>query len=226
MTKRLWFLALLIGSFAFSQEETVPFTGDSMKTTENIRMSIGLQTNVFDRWKINDNLAAANLPEVNNVGVEFFLGWRYTGEKYTIDTEFGWFQNSKETNQHENKLQNFNVRLRVNRFVVNTKNFHLTAGLQTSYGFNELNLYSKTNVIDMNNLVPENNSGYLRLRNQLWSAGPNISFGFGKDPKKSIRLNIAYEYGITRGRWKSDFASITNTVQEQGQGRWLFGIML
>lgn len=226
MTKRLWLFALWISCFGFAQEDTVPFTGDSMKTEENFRLTIGLQANVFDRWKINENLANANLPEINSLGIEFFLGWRYTGEKYTADTEFGLFQSTKETGSHENKLQNFNVRLRVNRFIVNTKNFHLTAGIQTTYAFNELNLYSKTNVIDMNDLVPENNSGYLRLRNQMWSAGPNISFGFGKDPKKSIRFNIAYEYGITRGRWKSDFASITNTVQEQGQGRWLFGILL
>lgn len=226
MNFKILVLALFFG-LVFAQEETEveEFSGDSMKKNET-RFYIGLQGSVMGDWKLNEQFRSIDFSEIPNQGLEFTMGLKYTGEEYTIDSEFGFMANNKQNTNFKTNLMSSAIRLKFGKLLFNTEGFHLTTGLQASFNFNEIDVTEKNQVVDINNLSTLTMPSQLRLRNNMLAAGPMIGFGFGKIAKKSIRFYAAYEHGLTRGRWKSDYYSVLNTVQEQGQGRWLFGITL
>lgn len=228
MNKTILVLLLAFG-YAWSQEQNdsdlVSFDGDSMKKSKSVFYG-GLQGNAISGWNLNNNLAAAGFAEIPDQALEFVFGVKFTGEQYTFDAEFGFMGNNKQNNNFRTNLLSAPVRLKFGRLLFNQPGFHLTAGVVGGMYFNEVEAFEKNQSVDFNDLGASALPTKLTLRNNLLVAGPVIGFGFGKQAQKSIRFYVSYEHGLTRGRWKSDYANVLNTVQEQGQGRWLFGIVL
>ena len=120
----------------------------------------------------------------------------------------------------------FTSRLRFHYNIVNKEKFAFTGGLNLAYGGNQVTFNSKNRTIDLNDLQPNNNSGEYTLRNNMLFAGPSVAFYYNIGKKMRLRLNVGYEFALTNGRWKSDYANIANTVNENGNNRFLFNLSL
>ena len=226
MKYRIIFVILFSITSLFAQEEELEaFSGDSMKKTHP-HFYLGLQGNITSGWNINQTLISQGFSPIADNGLEFTLGLKQTGEQFTFDVEGGFLVNNQQNQNYRTNLYTSVGRIKFGKLLVNKERFHLTAGIQSAFTRNDIELFKKDQVVDLANLDPNNQPTQLRLRNHMLAAGPMIGFGFGKIAKKSIRFYVAYEHGLTRGRWKSDFGPVNNTIEEQGQGRWLFGITL
>jgi len=220
--KKLVVTLFLLTSYAMfaqsSEEET------KKKVTTDYYFGIGAQ--VQNKYDLNDKLKLANLPELKEFIPELQLGVNIFGEKFSGDVEFG-FLFSKE-DKGDNKIQDlaFSARLKVHYNFINKEKVAFTGGLNIASTGSQVDLYSKGNSIDLNNLEPDSNSGHVSLRNNVFYVGPSAALYLFKDKSTRVRLNLGYEFALTNGKWKSDFASVNNTVKEIGNNRFIFGISL
>ena len=221
MKKSILFLALLVTSFGYSQEND---DSTSKKTIADLYIGIGAQ--VHDDYNLNNKLRMSNVAELKTVSPEFTVGLNVFGEKYSGDVEFGFLYSKNSEGNTKNQVMGFSTRLRVHYNLVNQDKFAFTSGLNISSTSSEIDIYSRNNVIDFNDLNPANNGGHINLRNQTFYTGPSIAFYFFKDKKTKLRINAGYELAFTNGKWKSDFASTENRVKENGNNRFVFGISL
>ena len=83
-------------------------------------------------------------------------------------------------------------------------------------------MYSQNNQVDVNNLAASTTS-YIRLRNNMFFAGPSIGFAIKNKGEQLVRLNVVYEFALITGKWKSDFANVSNSINENGQSRLMIG---
>lgn len=215
-------IALLFVSVAFAQETTSTTTKEKPK----FYFTYGLNAQVHDELAIDKKLRAAGLPEVNSFTPELFIGMTLFDKKFSGDLDFG-FLNSKNDNAgNENRYIGFTTRLRVHYNLINKEKIAFTTGLNLSNTQGELNIYAKNNAFDLNDLTPVNNVGNVSLKNSMVYFGPSASLYLFKNKSTKLRLNLGYEFAITNGKWKSDYASVNNTVNEQGNNRFVFGITL
>ena len=218
MKKTLFFLAMLTFGIISAQEETK----ENKKVAVDFYIGIGLQAH--DEYNLNKRLMNANVAEIETVMPELSFGLNFFGEKYSGDAEFGFLFSKNSFENTKNQYVGFTSRVRVHYNLVNKEKVAFTTGLSLSSTSSDLSIYSRNNVIDFNDLNPANNGGQIRIRNQVFYAGPSVSVYLFKN--KKVRLNAGYEFAFTNGRWKSDYASTQNRVKENGNNRFVFGISL
>ncbi len=226
MKKVLLSVLMLSSVIALAQEETKVV--DSVKTSKSYKLEtyIGFTGNVNDGMNLNKKLKNANLPELNSFVPEVHFGLNLFMEKYSGDIEFGFLFAKPNEGNNEMKYRGFNTRLRVHYNVVNQEKFAFTTGLGLAFLGNQYDIYSKDNTIDLNDLEPNNNSGHVSFTNQMLYFGPSASVYLFKKSSMQIRVNVGYEFALTRGRYRSEFGSILNNVGESGNNRFVFGITL
>lgn len=190
-----------------------------------ITTTIGINAQVMD-FKINDLIDRQGLPTIETVMPEFTLGINFYGKKVSVDTELGILYANPDRNGNETKYISYAARLRAHYNLVNQTKFAFTTGLNFAFSGNEMDIYSKSNIIDLNDLNPSFNTGHVSLKNNMFYAGPSIAAYLFKSSKFPVRLNAGYEFALSRGRWNSDFGSVINTVNERGNNRFVFGITL
>jgi hypothetical protein len=214
-------IALFFVSWSFAQEK-------EGTTTEKPKFyfTYGLNAQVQDELNIDKKLKAAGLPEVNSFTPEFFIGMTMFGKKYSGDLDFGFLNSKNDTGNNENRYIGFTTRLRVHYNLINKEKVAFTTGLNLSNTIGELIVYTKNNSIDLNDLTPANNVGNLSVKNSMFYVGPSASLYLFNNKSTKLRLNIGYEFAFTNGKWKSDYADVNNTVKEQGNNRFVFGITL
>ena len=101
-----------------------------------------------------------------------------------------------------------------------------TAGANLAFTSSSLNVFANNNLIDLNNLANTINVNHLGLRNNMLYLGPSVSFTTFQKARFPIRLNVGYEFALTRGRWQSDFTSLDNTFGEFGKNRLIIFISI
>jgi len=220
--KNLKFLiALLFVSWSFAQESETP-------TTEKPKFyfTYGINAQVQDKLNIDSKLQNVGLPALNSFTPELFVGMTLFGQKFSGDVDFGFLNSKNESGTNSNRYIGFTTRIRAHYNIVNKEKIAFTGGLNISNTTGELIVYANNNVFDVNNLNPINNLGTVSLRNTMFFAGPSASLYLFNNKKTKIRLNAGYEFAFTNGKWKSDYASVLNTVKEQGNNRFVFGISL
>lgn len=218
--KKVFVLALLlVSSFGFSQE--VELKDEKVKT--DFYLGIGLQNQKFN---LNDKLKASNVATLLDNAVDFNFGLNFFGEKYSGDVEIGSAVSRNDNNNSENLFMGGQVKLRFHYNMVNKEKIAFTGGLNIGYGGNQATFNSKNRTIDLNNLQPNNNFGEYTLRNEMFFAGPSIAFYFNQHKKARFRINLGYEFALTNGYWKSDYANVANSIKENGNNRLVFGITL
>lgn len=208
---------LLVSSFGFSQE--VELKDEKVKT--NYYIGIGFENQKFN---LNDKLKASNVATLSENAINFQLGINFFAEKYSLDGELESSFSRNDNSNSENLNVGFTGRLRFHYNFVNKEKIAFTGGLNLGYAANQAIFYSKNRTIDLNNLQPNNNFGEFTLRNNMFFAGPSIAFYFNQHKKTRIRINLGYEFALTNGYWKSDYANIANSVKENGNNRLLFGV--
>ena len=224
MKKTLLVLIAFTTTVLFAQEKS----SDSTKTPKNciIKTYIGFNGHVNDNLNLNKKLRNSNLPEMNSFVPEFTLGLNFFGKKYSGNFEFGFMFSKPEEGNNEMKYRGYNSRLRLHYNLVDKEKFAFTSGLSFAFTGNEYDIYSKDNTIDLNNLEPNNNAGHVNFSNQMFYVGPSASVYLFKKTSMRLRLNVGYELAITRGRYRSEYGSILNNINESGNNRFIFGISL
>lgn len=195
------------------------------KSNVDATFYIGVNAHIQDNLNLNSNLQASNVVLLDNSPAEFIFGFNVFGKKYSSDFEFGFGENKKENLTSKNKNMQFTGRIRFHYNLINKTNFAFTSGLSLAGTSSEVDLYSKNNTIDFNNLNPDTNGGLLSIRNQMFYAGPSLSIYLFKDKFYKFRLNCAYELAFTNGKWKSDYVNIANSINERNNNRFVLGIV-
>jgi len=171
MKKIILPLVLFVTSLTLAQETPSEIKTDKVKAF----FTYGLNFQVHDEYAINTKLKQAGLPELKPQHLNFFRNDIFR-KKYSGDLDFGFLNSKNESGTNENKYIGFTTRLRVHYNVVNKEKIAFTTGLNISNTTGELNVYSKNNSIDFNNLNPDSNSGHVSVRNNLYYAGPSVLF--------------------------------------------------
>ena len=219
MKKAIVFLFLVSSSLIVAQSSE-----DTQGKKVDIDFYFGIGAQVQSKYDLNDRLKAANLPELKQTMPELQVGMNVFGNKISGDAEFGFFLSKNDKGDSENQNIGVTSRLRVHYNFINKEKMAFTGGLNVSSTASEVDIYNKNNVIDLNDLEPLNNSGHVSLKNQVFFVGPSVSLYLFKNKSTKIRANLGYEFAFTNGKWKSDFASVENTVKENGNNRFVFGI--
>ena len=222
----LLLFSISLASFGQMKEKMSKFSKDSTYFKDvKVNTTIGIGAQVMD-YRINDVLESQGLASLKTTLPELTIGINYFGKKVSVDTELGISYARPERNGNESQYVSYVARGRVHYNVVNKTKFAFTAGLNLAFTGSRLDVYSQNNVIDLNDLNPNTNSGHVSLKNKMFYAGPSIATYFFKSSKHQVRLNAGYEFGLSRGRWGTDYGTVVNSVNERGNDRFVFGITL
>lgn len=172
-------------------------------------------------YKLNDKLAASNLPKINSGTFELSIGYNVTAEKVLVDMEWNTnYFKDKNTNDETVRTVSTGAKLRVHYVTFKTQKIFIAGGLDVSYMHKSVNILTRDNVIDLNDLNPATHTGDISIYNNLLYAGPSISFGVFQKLNTPLKIVTGYEWGLSNGKWKSDVARVENTVKENGSGRF------
>ncbi len=223
MKKIILLVALSTVFYSYSQEE-VSKDEEKFKVIAEVYFGFGLQ--FHDEFNLNQKLVASNVVALNTTRPEFQVGMNIFGKKYSGDMEFAFSQNDESNETTKNKDMGFTGRFRFHYNLINKEKIAFTTGLSLAGTSTEVDLYSRNNTIDLNDLNPNNTVGLISIRNQQFYVGPSASLYLFRNKSYKLRLNVGYEFSFTNGKWKSDYASINNTVKESGNNRLLVGLVL
>jgi hypothetical protein len=218
--KKILFPVLFSISFFISNAQV----RDSINVKTSLVIGFGGQFQ--SDLNINSKLANAGLPTVPTSVPEFIIGLGFVGEKFSGGFEANSVYFNSSNGANNTNFASVNIRNNFSYNFINKQKTMLAAGLNLTFSFSQFNIYNSGTVINMNNLNPSGNTGLINLRNSMIYIGPSASLFLFKNTKWMVRLNAAYEFGIARGSWKSDFANITNTVNERGNNRFVVGLVL
>lgn len=219
MKKQLFNLVLLFtATLSFAQVK------DSTKVEKIAYFGLGLQTQ--SNLNINSKLAASNLALIPETMPEFIFGWGSIGKKYSSSIEFSGVFADNNRGPNRSQLLTTNLRGNISRNIFVTTNTALIGGLNVAGGFTQFNIFNENTIVDFNNLNPSANTGNIQLTQSRLFLGPAVAIHLFRTSKWKIRLNAAYEFGLSPGTWRSDFAQTTNAVNESGSNRFLAGLVL
>jgi hypothetical protein len=220
---RNYLIACILVAFQIgtAQEKNEEKNKDEIDAT----IYFGVNAHFQDNINLNNNLQASNVVLLDNNTADFVFGFNFFGKKYSSDFEFGFGETKNENANSKNKNMHFTGRIRFHYNVINKSNFAFTSGLSLSGTSSLVDLYSKSNTIDFNNLNPNTNGGLLSIRNQMFYAGPSLSIYLFKDKFYKVRLNCAYELAFTNGKWKSDYGNTANSINERNNNRFVVGLV-
>lgn len=213
MKKIIFFTSLILSYNCLAQKQEV------QEEKVKARMYIGLGVQIQSDLNINSKLGSSGLPKINQALPEFSVGANMVGKKYSGDIELGTAISNTEANSVRNEYLGVTGRLRFHYNLKAKENMLFTVGGNIAYSGNSLNIFSTNNIIDMNNLVNNTNVNHLNLRNNMFYIGPSVSIYTLRKASFPLRLNIAYEIALTRGRWRSDYTAVSNTVGEFAKNR-------
>jgi len=217
--KKLFLFSLLAISAASLAQET-----SNKNQDPDMSFYYGIGINVNGNYKIDDKLAASNFPQTVKTTPEFIIGMNYLGKDFSVDTELATDAFKKSNTTITTTATSMAFRIRGHYNFVNSRRFIFSGGLNLAYTTNDFSMNYLTNQVDLNNLAMSN-SNYIRLRNGMFYAGPSISFNLKKNDRVSMRLNLGYELALASGKWKSDYADVINSINENGHNRFMVGLV-
>lgn len=218
MKKMFLLLALAAGMHTFAQENSVTDTVAVKSNNYKLRWYVGFGAVFNPDYNINENLKQAGVHRIADVMPGFVLGWdALINEKVLIDTEFNFAGMYNDFKDDGYRLIQGSIAIRGQYAIVNASRTSLMAGLGLSYTGNNLSVFDTNTTIDVNNLTPSQNTGYVSLYNQSFYIGPVVSLRLlKKQGYNSLTLKAGYDINLSNSRWKSEFANVTNTVRENG----------
>lgn len=225
MKKILLAAACIIGVQSSSIAQESSTATDTTKTAKG-HFFVGLGVVANDSYRIDSKLAMAGLPSLPDATPEFSFGANATWKKWLFDLEISGSYLQQRTGANKVNAAGASVLGRVHFMPVHTQKLLVSAGVDVNFTGTNIDIFNDNNVIDLNDLNPLNNGGHVSLRNDLLYVGPSASFGFLQNTDWPLRLTTGYQWAITNGKWRSDFADVTNTVKENGHGRFYAKLLL
>lgn len=223
----LTLIALLgfTGAMVAQETETVTTTTTTTKyvkpdSKDRFNFYYGFGVNVLGDYKMNDKLKASGMPTIASAAPEFTFGANYTPSDtrfyHDLELAVAYMDDKTETNRLRTSVVSFKIR--VHYKAIETENLFLSGGLDLGVATTLVNLYSRGNTIDLDDLNPATHTGHINMYSTQFSAGPSLALGLFQKKAFPVRINTGYNIGFTRGKWKSDFANVANTVSESGLG--------
>lgn len=223
MKKIILLATVLIGMQSFAQEtESAVTEKDSVK----ISFYFGGGVAVLGDYNINRNLQAAGMPEIQGTMPELSVGYTVSVPKVAIDFELNANYMDDRNNHSRLRVAGAGVKMRGHYVPFKTDAFFVSGGIDISYVLTQFDLNDRTNIIDLDDLDPATQTGHISLNHGLLYAGPSVAVGLFQNKSFPIRLNIGYDFALTNGKWKSEFANVVNQVGESGHGRFYAKIYL
>jgi len=210
---------------AFAQDtivESVTVSEVTVKRENPFNFYVGFGAAFLGDFNLNEKLKQSEMPQIGNAAPEFTFGFNFTepDSKIYMDIEATAAARIDKSEGYQVNTVASAAKMRIHyRFLSNNKWF-LSAGGDVSYGINYVNLFSRNNAIDLNDLNPGMHTGHISMYNQQLMVGPSVAVGLFQDMVFPIRINFGYDIALTNGKWKSEYASINNTVKENGFDRF------
>jgi hypothetical protein len=216
--KRILVAALCVLAFGFTANAQ-----DSLKVNPNkdkVRLYLGGGVAVTD-YNFNKKLANSDLPTISKGVFELTVGFNVLNKHTVSDFEFcGDYFSNKTTAGEKVKTLGAGFTWRPHYIVYKKGGSFFSAGFDTTLMITSVDIYTRDNTIDLNDLNPETHTGHISLYNSSFYIGPSMSFGILSDKDDSFRITTGYGWNVARASWKSDYANVDNTVKENGQGRF------
>ncbi len=211
-------------------QETGTTTTTEQKTHVNkdrFNFYYGFGVNVLSDFKMNDKLKASGMPQIANAAPEFSFGFSFVPSdvRFYHDIEGGIAYMDEKTAGNRIKTTVATVKLRLQYKLIEKQDLFFSAGLDIGYAQTGINLYSRGNTIDLNDLNPSTHTGHISMRNGQLTLGPSVALGLFQQ-SFPVRINAGYNIGVTKGKWKSDFADVANTINESGQGSFYAKVLI
>lgn len=183
---------------------------------------VGFGATFLGDYNLEDKLAITNMPKIGGAAPEFTFGFTSVSpnEKLYMDFEGTAAHMDKKDDVNRLKTTVGAVKLRIHYKLAGNDKWYFSGGGDASYNFTQVNLYSRSNVIDLNNLNPATYGGHISMYNQQVMLGPSVSLGFCRNMLFPLRLNLGYDIAITNGKWRSEFADVHNNIKENGFSRF------
>lgn len=211
-------LALTLGLANAAFAQTTATDSTSSKVKVDFYFAAGVVIN--GDYKINDNLKAVGMPEIERTIPDFSVGINLSGQKWTADLEVSASYWKKDNNPFRSEAIASGFKLRGHYVPYKTNKFFVSAGADLSYQNNKFNFYNRNQHLDLNDLDPSTQLGNIQLNNDLFYAGPSVAFGFLQNKSTKLRLNIGYDIAVISSKWKSDYTTVDNTFRENGHDRF------
>lgn len=203
---------LLMATVAGYAQETTTTETDKKEPEMGWFYGIGMTTN--PDFNINDKMLASGNHRISDVMPSVFVGWDVVWNRYTMEVEMGISGYWKKDDGY--RLSQVPIAIRGKYSFMDSEKFSFAGGLGVTFVGSDLSIYSEDVVIDMNDLNPDNNSGYIRLRNGSWFVSPQVTFALGKFSSDTGRLSLGYDICVSNTQWKADYGHIANPVRENG----------
>ena len=226
--KTLAFMALALFGAQFAataqEGESTQVVNDTIHSTQT--WYVGFGATGFDKFKINDNLKAAGMPQLSDAAFQVTLGYETMEEDFLVGLEWTTAYMDEKTSSDRVKTVNTALKLRFHYIPWQTKKFFVSAGADLAYTFNNFNLYTRGNEIDLDDLDPSTHTGHINLYNNQFTLGPSVMFGAFTNSNFPVRLAVGYDWALYSSKWKSPVAEVDNSFRENGQGIWYAKLIL
>lgn len=219
MKKVFTILAIYFSISAFAQEK------EKDSTENDVKIYIGVGVQMQSKLNINTKLLMSNLPRVPEAMPELVFGFTNFGKKISSSIEFNGVWSPEQKGPNHTRYAMTNIRANVSYNLVNRKKVAFTTGLNLAYTYTQFDISNENNVVDFNNLNPSTNTGHIQLYNSRLYAGPSAALYLFRATNFPVRLQVAYEIGLTPGTWRSEFVNTANAVNERGRNRFLVGLV-
>lgn len=224
---------LLILCISFFAMQSVTAQQDSVYVGTNNRPPAGLDNNDTFQWfigvgavlnpdfAINDKMRQAGVHRIADVSPAVNFGWTATAGRIWVTADFAVAGQYSDFKGDGYQLLQAPISLRVQYLAIDKQNTALGLGVNLSYVFYDLSIFTTDTQVDLNNLNPATNTGYLRIRNNSFYAGPAVSLELFRQKRYPLKITAGYDFAVTNSKWKSDYGSVTNTVKENGNRGYL-----
>lgn len=221
--KKLVFALCIFSLSAFAQETEEK---DSLNCQNpKVEFAWGVNFLQNDDFAINEKLHNAGIACLNNNLTEIVMGFDVMGKKTSGALDFGFAYGKNDNAVSQAKQYTFTLRARYHYNFLNTEKAAITAGGGLAYATSQVDIFAKGNNYDLDNLNLSSGNHFDITNNMLY-AGPSVAVYLFRDKWYSLRLNAGYEFALTNGKYKSEYAAISNPVKESGNNRFVFGISL
>lgn len=211
--------ACIIGvqSSSIAQDSTATVT---VKPEPKTTFYVAVGATFNGDYKINEKLKSSGISQLADATPEISVGYNVMGSKFLLDMELN--TNYLLSKLGDNRLSTTTTgfKLRGHYIPLRRESYFVSGGLDVSYLVNTLDIHNKYNAVDLNDLNPLNTVGHISLYNELMYVGPSVSLGLFQNTSFPIRVNAGYEWALTNGYWKSDYADVYNSVKESGHSRF------
>ena len=219
-------LALFGAQFAATaqEEETTQVVNDTIHSTQT--WYVGFGATGFDKFKINDNLKASGMPQLSDAAFQVSIGYQSMEEDFLVGLEWNTAYMDEKTSTDRVKMVNTGIKLRFHYIPWQNEKFFISTGADLGYTFNNFNLYTRGNEIDLDDLNPSTHTGHISLYNNQFTMGPSVMFGAFSNSSFPVKLVAGYDWAVYSSKWQSEVAEVENTFRESGQGSWYARLVL